>query len=259
MQISACPADIPQCLDVGAHPKSGQEWSPPSRKGISYPQPLHQYWELGMDGKGAGCETVWLSFTANIAAKTRSCRIMLHNIRGIRSSARRPGRFWARHLSPLSQTTATPFWLFCLHVPFHLCTSSRLQQPGRSSTHPHSPTLYYSLQPALATAAAATQRTSMVHPYPAANGPGPPYIQDRARPYTPAHPSSALNVIHILDNRDQQAGLKTYYTPWPAWASSSPPWLWSSWRLRIQWRTGRRRGSWTTGRCPQPWHRTPGA
>ncbi len=42
------------------------------------------------------------------------------------------------------ETTATHSCLVCLHVISNLCSSSRMQQPGRSSTYPCSPTLHHS-------------------------------------------------------------------------------------------------------------------
>ncbi len=88
-----------------------------------------------------------LSFTANIAATTCSCRFILHNIRRICLFPHPGGRFCSRLFSSRTETTATLSWLVCLHVPSDLCSSFRIQKPGWSLTHLSFPTLCRSSAP----------------------------------------------------------------------------------------------------------------
>ncbi len=71
-----------------------------------------------------------LSFIANIAVTTRSCRLILHNIRRIRP-------FLTQEVAQVLDISCLDYYsqLMCLHVSSDHCSSSRMQLPSWSSTY----------------------------------------------------------------------------------------------------------------------------
>ena len=125
-----------------------------------------------------------LSFTANITAATRSCRYMLHNIRRLRPLLTQKVAQVLVQALVISRLDFCKSLMAGLPVPSVLCSSSRMQQLGWSSTYLSSLTVLRSLHWLPVTARIRFKTLVLV--YRDANGSSPVYIQDMVKPYTPA-------------------------------------------------------------------------
>ena len=94
------------------------------------------------------------------------------------------------------QARPLPFWLVCLHVPFFLCSASRMPQGSWTSTSPSCPTHHRSSAPCICYWwLLVSDSKSLVFAYSATNGSGPSYIRDMVKPYTPSHPLLSMTAI----------------------------------------------------------------
>ena len=131
-----------------------------------------------------------LSFTANIAATTRSCRYMLHNIRRIRPLLTQKAAqvlVQALVISRLDYCNSLLIGLpACAIRPLQLIQNAAARLVFNLPKFSHTTPLLRSLHWLLV--AARIRFKTLVLTYRATNGSAPAYIQDMVKPYTPTRP-----------------------------------------------------------------------
>ena len=129
------------------------------------------------------------------------------------------------------QARPLPFWLVCLHVPFFLCSASRMPQGSWTSNSPSCPTHHRSSAPCICYWwLLVSDSKSLVFAYSATNGSGPSYIRDMVKPYTPSHPLLSMTAKPLatpsLEGPPSAAQYKLFFFCRPDRCLPKQPMVW---------------------------------